>query len=85
METHLRYWQVIEEKFKNDPSIRAGDATAFRQFYNFILKCDSVISLQNWNALDSPETLSVMISKFPRHIRYKWNRKVLSLRKKAPK
>ena len=41
--------------------------------------------MQNWNALDSPEILSMMISKFPRHIRDRWNRKVLSLRKRHQK
>ena len=70
METYLRYWQVI------------SDATALRQFHNFVLKCESVISLQNWNVLEFPESLSMMISKFARHIRVRWNRKVLSLRKR---
>ena len=31
--------------------------------------------MQNSKALDSPETLLIMISKFPRHIRDMWNRK----------
>ena len=41
--------------------------------------------MQNWNALDSPETLSMIISKFPQHVRDRWNRKVLSLRKRHQK
>ena len=41
--------------------------------------------MQNWNALDSPEILPMMISKFPRYIRDRWNRKVLSLRKRRQK
>ena len=45
----------------------------------------SVISVQNCNALDSPDTLSIMISKFPQDIRDRWNRKVLSLRKRHQK
>ena len=72
-------------EIKKSPGIRAGDAIAFRQLHNFILKCESVISMQNWNALDSPETLSMMISKFPQHIRDRWNRKVLNLRKRHQK
>ena len=81
METHLRYWQFIEKK-KKWPSVKADDTTAFKHFQNFILKSESVMSMQNWDALDSPETLSMMISKFPRHIRDSWNRKVLSSRKR---
>ena len=38
--------------------------------------------MQNWDALDYPETLSMMISEFPRQIRDRWNRNVLSLRKR---
>ena len=41
--------------------------------------------MQNWNALDSPETFSMMISKFPRLIRDRWYRKVLKLRKRHQK
>ena len=41
--------------------------------------------MQNWNALDSPEILPMMISKFPRYIRDRWKRKVLSLRKRRQK
>ena len=67
------------------PSIRAGDATASRQFHNFLLAYESVISMQSWNALTSPEKLSKIKSKFPRHVRYKWNRKVLNLRKRQIK
>ena len=38
--------------------------------------------MQNWDALDYPETLSMMISEFPRHIKDRWNRNMLSLRKR---
>ena len=38
--------------------------------------------MQYWNTLDSPEMLSMMISKFLQHIRDGWNRKLSSLRKR---
>ena len=41
--------------------------------------------MQNWNVLDSPEILSMMISRFPRHMRDRWNTKVLSLKKGTKK
>ena len=41
--------------------------------------------MQNWNTFDSPETFSIIISKFPQPIRDRWIRKVLSLRKKVSK
>ena len=40
--------------------------------------------MQNWNTFDSPETFSIIISKFPQPIGDRWNRKVLSLRKREP-
>ena len=52
--------QCYRRQIKKLLSIRAGDTTAFRQFYNFLLKCESVISTQNWNVLDFPEILSMM-------------------------
>ena len=46
-----------------------------------LLKCQSVISNQTWNALDSANTLFLMIAKFPRHIRDRWSQQVLAIRK----
>ena len=81
----LKILASYQKETKKWPSITAGDAIAFKQFHNFILKCESAISMQNWNVLHSPETLSIMIPKFPRHIRDRWNRKGLSLRKRHQK
>ena len=78
----LKILASYRREIRKWPMIKAGDATSFRLFHNFLLKCDSITSLQSWNALDSPETLSLMISKFPRHIRDRWNRKVLSIRRR---
>ena len=61
----LKILASYQREIKKQLSIRAGDTTAFRQFHNFLLKCGSVISMQSWNTLDSPEILSMMISKFP--------------------
>ena len=63
-------------------TIKAGDASSFRLFHNFLLKFQSVTSNQTWNALDSPDALFLMIAKSPRHIRDKWNRQVLASRKR---
>ena len=59
----LKILASYQREIKKKPSIRAGDATAFRQFHSFLLKCETVISMQSWNALDSPEILPMMISK----------------------
>ena len=35
---------------------------------------------QRWNALDSPDILCMLITKLPRGIMERWNRKVLNIR-----
>ena len=60
--------------------IKAGDPSSFRLYYNFLLKFQSTKSKQSWNVLDLLKTLSLMISKFPRHISGRRNRKALTIR-----
>ena len=60
---------TYRKEIRRWPTIKAGDASSFRLFHNFLLRCQNVTSNQTWNAFDSPDTLCLMISKFPRHIR----------------
>ena len=62
--------------------IKTGDASSFRLFHNFLLKCQSVTSNQTWNGHDSPDTLCLMIAKFPRHTKDRWNRQILAITKR---
>ena len=48
---------------------------------NFLIKCDSIMSRQQWNALDTPDVLCSLISKLPGNTRDRWNRRVLNLRR----
>ena len=58
------------------------DAKDFRKFYNFLLKCESVSESQDWNALDTPEMLCMLISKLPGGLIDGWNRIVQAIRRK---
>ena len=78
----LKVLTTYRKEIRRWPTTKAGDASSFRLFHNFLLKCQSVISNQTWNALDSPDTLCLMIAKFPRGIRDRWNRQVLAIRKR---
>ena len=60
--------------------IKAGDPSSFRLYYNFLLKFQSTKSKQSWNVLDLLKTLSLMISKFPRHISGRRNRQAFTIR-----
>ena len=58
--------------------VKPGDAASFRQFHNFVLKCEMFANGMEWNALDTPETLCILVSKLPGGLRDRWNRKVFS-------
>ena len=78
----LKVLATYKKEIRRWPTIKAGDASSFRSFHNFLLKSQSVTSTQTWNALDSPDTPCLMIAKFPRHIRDGWNQQALAIRKR---
>ena len=51
-------------------------------FYNFLLKCESATLGQNWNVLDTPEMMCLVLSKLPRNTREKWNSNVMNIRRR---
>ena len=48
----------------------------------FLLKRESVSDNQNWNTLDTPEKLCMLISKLPGVLMDRWNRKVQNIRQR---
>ena len=56
--------------------LRPGDAVAYRKFFNFLIKCESLADETNWSVLNSPKLLRTLISKFPTSNGDNWNRKV---------
>ena len=70
------------KEVKDWPQVKFGDAKAFRKFFNFLLKCESVSDNQHWNALDTPEILCMLISKLPGVLMDRWNRKVQNIRRR---
>ena len=69
----LKVLATYRKEIRRWPTIKAGDASSFRLFHNFLLKCQSVTPNQTWNALDSLDTLCLVMAKFPQHIRARWN------------
>ena len=65
---------------KEWPQIKVGDAAGFWKFYNFLLKCQSIVGGNKWNALDSPDLICMLLSKLPDQPRDRWNREVYSIR-----
>ena len=77
----FRIMSSYRKEIKLWPEIRAGDTTDYRNYYNFLLKCQSICSTCKESNLDFPEVLCVLISKLPGYVRERWNRKVLSIRR----
>ena len=56
---------VYRLEIKKWPQVRQGDATAYRKFYNFLLKYQSLTDGRNWNLFNSPDLFCTLISKLP--------------------
>ena len=63
------------------PQVRQEYATAYRNFYNILLKCQSLTNRRNWNLLNSPYMLCTLIPKLPMSVGDRWNRRVQFKRK----
>ena len=70
-------WKEIKEW----SPLKFGDTKGFRKFY-ILLKCESVSESQDWNALDTPEMLCMLISKLCGGLLDRWNRTVQTIRRK---
>ena len=51
------------------PLLKPSDHSGYKKFYNFLLKCESIMTLQHWNSMDSPEIICMLISKLPGNTR----------------
>ena len=73
---------AYKKEEKEWPQIKVGDAAGFQKFYNFLLKCQSIIGGNKWNALDSLDSICMLLSKLPGQLRDRWNREVYFIRAK---
>ena len=71
-----RILAAYRKEIKGWPSLKPGNSSSHWKFHNFLIKCESTMSQQQWNSLNSPDILYTPISKLPGNLRDKWNRKV---------
>ena len=69
------------KEIKSLAPVNPGDAKVSRKFYNFVFKCETFSKSTNWNSLETPETLYVLVSKLPGGLRDRWNRTVQGIRR----
>ena len=73
---------AYRKELKHWPQAKHGDAEGYRRFPNFLLKCETIIRMQTWNVLGTPEVMCILLSELPGGMRDKWSRKVLGIRRK---
>ena len=62
------------KEIKQWPQIKPGDAEAYRKFSNFSFKSENITQMQTF-VLDTPEIISMLLSKLPGGTREKWSRR----------
>ena len=78
-----RITAAYRKEIKQWPQIKAGDADAHRKFQNFLIKCENIDHLQNWNVLDTEDIICMLLSKLLGSARDERSRKVLAIRRKV--
>ena len=73
---------AYKKEVKEWPQIKVGDAAGLQKFYKFLLKCQSIVGSNKWNALDSPDSICMLLSKLPDQLRDRWNRELYNIRGK---
>ena len=72
---------VYRKEIKEWPAVKASDAAGFRRFFNFLVKCKSLLSENKMNILiNNPDVICMLLSKLPIYLQDRWNRKVYKLR-----
>ena len=70
------------KEIKSLAPVKPGDAMGFRKLHHFLLKCETFSKITNWNSLETPETLRILVSKLPGGLRDRWNRTVQGIKRR---
>ena len=56
---------LYREEIKAWPQMKNDDADSFQKFCNFLVKCESITQSSQWNPLDTPGGICMLLSKLP--------------------
>ena len=65
-----------KKEIKTWPQFKSGDADSFQKFFNFFIKCESIMQSSQCNSFDTPDIICMLRSKLPGNLRDKWVRLV---------
>ena len=72
---------AYRKEIKEWPSVKPGDSSGFRKFFNFLVKCRSLLSEDKISLLiNNPDVMCMLLSKLPGYMQDRWNRKVYTIR-----
>ena len=74
---------MYRKEIKAWPQLKNGDRGSFQNFYNFLVKCEIITKSNEWNPLDTPYLICLLLSKLRGKIRNKWIWAVMDARKGA--
>ena len=60
---------MYRKEIKAWPEVKNGDADSFQKFCNFLVKCESITQASQWNPLDTPDVICMLLSKLPGKLR----------------
>ena len=67
------------KEVKQMVSLKAGDGTAFRKLFNFVIKCQIIEVDGHHNPLYTPEIIWTVLSKLLLQLQNRWNHITLQL------
>ena len=80
MEIHI-VLAAYRKGIKDLPVVKAGGTGGFRRFFNFIIKCNSLVSNKQTSPLiNNPDVICMLLDEFPIYMQNNWNRKVYTIR-----
>ena len=56
---------AYQNQIKKWPQMKAGDSYAYIKFQNFLIKCKNIDQIQDWNVLNTPDVVCMLVSKLP--------------------
>ena len=62
---------MYRKEIKAWPKLKNGDGGSFQKF-KFLVMCESITKSREWNPMDTPEVINMLLSKLPGKIIDKW-------------
>ena len=74
-----RIYASYSKEINNWPPIKYEHTKSYRDFFAFLKNCNSLGAAIKGNAMETPDTLCVIVSMLPNGVADSWNRKALML------